>query len=144
MKKVGTTGLQMEEPVIFERSVKGRRGVAPIAHDVPEVDVAELIPKDRIEPPSIYFQQVDDAIKLTVGLQNLGTAKAENVFVAAGFEFGGREPEFQQITDTFKIDHDYEAIATFYLDVPDRTKYGVNNLLIKINIDGNEEIFRNK
>lgn len=34
----------MEEPVIFERSVTGRRGVSPIGHDVPVADVSELIP----------------------------------------------------------------------------------------------------
>ncbi|MBE9528960.1 MAG: aminomethyl-transferring glycine dehydrogenase subunit GcvPB [Proteobacteria bacterium] len=44
MKKVGTTGLQMNEPVIFERSVKGRKGVSPIEHDVPKANVSELIP----------------------------------------------------------------------------------------------------
>ncbi len=35
----------MEEPVLFERSVSGRRGVSPAEHDVPVTDVSALIPE---------------------------------------------------------------------------------------------------
>ena len=45
MKANGTKGLLMEEPLIFEKSSKGRTGVEPAAFDVPEANIKALIPE---------------------------------------------------------------------------------------------------
>lgn len=105
-------------------------------------DVAELIPRARIEPPSIHFEQVDDVIKLTVYLENLGTAVAENVSISAGFEYVDNEPRYQQETDSFSINYDYAATVTFYLDVLDISKENIDNIIVKADFDSNEKIWR--
>ncbi len=62
MKRVGTTGLVMEEPILFERSVKGRRGVSPVAHDVPKADMSALIPKRFLRSGSVSDGRFDSAV----------------------------------------------------------------------------------
>jgi glycine dehydrogenase subunit 2 len=51
MEKAGSRGLVLNEPLIFERSVEGRTGVAPVKTDTPEYDARTLIPERLLRPP---------------------------------------------------------------------------------------------
>ncbi len=55
-----TTGLLMDEPLIFEKSSDGRVGVPPAAPDVPVADIERLIPKKMRRGAIEGFPQVSE------------------------------------------------------------------------------------
>ncbi len=50
MRERAAKGLKIKEPLIFERSSEGRRGIAPATGGVPTVDPASVIPEDLLRP----------------------------------------------------------------------------------------------
>ena len=48
---IGTTGLVMNEPLIFERSSEGKRGIDVPKSDVGDVRPEEVIPTDLLRDP---------------------------------------------------------------------------------------------
>lgn len=55
----GTRGLLMKEPLIFERSRKGRRGVMPPEEEIPQ-DVKGLIPEEALRKDIEGFPEVSE------------------------------------------------------------------------------------
>ncbi|MFQ5466323.1 MAG: aminomethyl-transferring glycine dehydrogenase subunit GcvPB, partial [Thermodesulfobacteriota bacterium] len=53
-------GLLLEEPLIFDKSSPGRRGVEPVENDVPEADPAARIPAGLLRDDIPGFPEVSE------------------------------------------------------------------------------------
>lgn len=60
MESIGTTGLVMSEPLIFERSSEGKRGIEVPKSDVGEVRPEEVIPSDLLRTDIEGFPEVSE------------------------------------------------------------------------------------
>ncbi len=68
-------------------------------------------------------------VKLTVTIQNLGTATAYNAHIFAGFDAGGAMVWNAKQSEPFTLSPNYKITQTIYLDIP-RGKH--TRLLIQI------------
>jgi len=82
MKPLSNTGLVIDEGLIFERSIKGRKGYSLPELDVPEKDITEILPKESIRDELRKFPEVSevDVVRHYTRLSQLNFAVDMNLY----------------------------------------------------------------